>query len=115
MSNFKGQYLRILTPQTTDGINLKYDQDNEVVLKETHLPMTARKSIEKRNAIRPKHLQHIIEEVGEPAPKAKVRPSAPVAEAESVAVVNEEVRKPAKTESKKKGKTKAPASAAEFE
>jgi hypothetical protein len=66
-------YLRVLTPETTDGMNLKYvetRQGTKQVFKETHLPITAKKSLEKENLKRPKQLQHVIEIVGElPAKK----------------------------------------------
>lgn len=76
-------YLRVLTPQTTDGTNLRYDESNErVIKKETHLPLTARKFLEAENENLPVQLRHIITEVdgseppavkqrGKPGPKPK--------------------------------------------
>jgi hypothetical protein len=61
-------YLRVSTPQTTDGTNLKYDAKQRIVMKETHLPLTARKHLERENSVLPVHLQHIIEEVSNEAP-----------------------------------------------
>lgn len=62
MSNFKGAYLRIETPRTTDGINLKYE-NGHVAYKETHVPLTALKQFEKENIGRPEHLKHRITKV----------------------------------------------------
>lgn len=62
MSNFKGPYLRIETPRTTDGINLKYE-NGQVAFKETHVPLTALKQFEKENMGRPEHLKHKITKV----------------------------------------------------
>ena len=59
------KYLRVLTPQTVDGINLKYDDSSQVVYKETHLPLSARKYLDQENADRPKQLLHIITVVDE--------------------------------------------------
>lgn len=64
-------YLRVLTPQTTDGTNLRYDESNErAIKKETHLPLTARKFLEAENEQLPDQLKHKIEVVDgeEPAP-----------------------------------------------
>jgi hypothetical protein len=67
MSFFKGNYLRVLTPRTVDGVNLKYTTRNGQmvpVYKETHLPLSARKELEKENLTRPNQVKHVIEEVG---------------------------------------------------
>lgn len=66
MSNFQGEYLRILTPRTKDGVNLKYDSNLQPTYKESHAPITALKHFEKENAIRPDQVKHIIEHVGGP-------------------------------------------------
>lgn len=63
MSNFKGAYLRIETPRTTDGINLKMGPDLRPIFKETHVPLTALKQFEKENIGRPEHLKHRITKV----------------------------------------------------
>lgn len=66
--SFQGKYLRVLTPRTVDGVNLKYKKDGKgqmiPVFKETHLPMSAKKELEKENLKRPNQVKHIIEEVG---------------------------------------------------
>ena len=71
-------YLRVLTPQTTDGTNLRYDEATErVIKKETHLPLTARKFLEAENEQLPAQLRHVISEVDgdEPAPvKQRAKP-----------------------------------------
>jgi hypothetical protein len=61
---FDGPYLRVLTPETIDGINVKMMNDR-VVFKESHLPLTAKKHLERKNLKLPKHLQKKIEVVGE--------------------------------------------------
>lgn len=57
--------LRILTPQTTDGKNLAYDEDNKVIYKESFVEAAAKRNFEALNAQLPKHLQHKIEVVNE--------------------------------------------------
>lgn len=61
MSYFQGNYLRVLTPQTIDGINLAYDKNNQPIFKETHLPVTARKHLDKKNLKLPIQLRKQIE------------------------------------------------------
>lgn len=72
MSNFQGEYLRIRTPVTIDGKNIKYDLEGKVIYKETHLPLTARKSMEMENLKLPTHLRHKIELAGGAAKPSKV-------------------------------------------
>lgn len=64
---FKGDYLRVLTPETIDGVNLKY-RNNRPVYKEAHLPLSARKHIERKNAKLPEQLRKKIELVSSYAP-----------------------------------------------
>src|SRR5688572_27401411 len=64
MSDFKGKFLRVLTPRTTNGINLKM-VDREIQYKEQHLPITALKPMQAQNARLPEHLRHILEIVGD--------------------------------------------------
>lgn len=63
---FTGEYLRVLTPKTTNGLIPKL-KDGQQVFKETHLPMSAKKKIEGRNNRLKKrgfgHLQAKIEVV----------------------------------------------------
>lgn len=63
-------YLRVLTPQTVDGINLRYGPDGQTPLfSEAHLPLTAKKHIDKQNEQLPAQLRHRVEVVsGEMAP-----------------------------------------------
>jgi hypothetical protein len=63
MSFFQGNYLRVLTPQTIDGINLAYDANQRPIFKETHLPLTARKHLERKNEKLPAQLKKKIEVV----------------------------------------------------
>jgi hypothetical protein len=60
---FKGDYLRVLSPKTTNGINLKLDEDDRVEYKETFLPLTAKKALEEQNKKLPDHLKKKIEPV----------------------------------------------------
>lgn len=75
MSNFKGAYLRVLTPITNDGTNPLYDEDRQPRYKESHLPLSARKHLERNNNRRPNQIKHIIEEVGEVKPAESPKPS----------------------------------------
>lgn len=59
---FDGPYLRVLTPETSDGVNLMMVKDKKVY-RESHLPLTARKHLERKNLKLPEHLRHKIEEV----------------------------------------------------
>lgn len=63
MSHFQGSYLRVRTPKTIDGLIPKMGYDNRPLYKESHLPLSARKHLERKNKKLPKHLQHIIEVV----------------------------------------------------
>jgi hypothetical protein len=76
MSNFKDEYLRILTPRTTDGVNLKYGPDRQPTYKESHVPVTALKHFERENATLPDQLKHIIEPVGIKAEEIVKAPAA---------------------------------------
>lgn len=60
MSNFSGNYLRVLTPKTIDGNVPKTGPDGRVLYKESHLPMSALKHLERKNLKRPNHLKHVI-------------------------------------------------------
>lgn len=76
---FNGPYLRVLSPATTNGVNLKIGDDDKVIYKEAHLPLTAKRSIEQQNAKLPDHLKKKVEVVGtepvsvrkKPGPKPK--------------------------------------------
>ena len=66
MSEFgKEGYLRVLTPQTTDGKTLKYNSKQQVVMKESQVrnTTTARKALELENDSLPEHLRHKIETI----------------------------------------------------
>lgn len=62
MSLFKGSYLRVLSPRTTDGQTPQM-QDDRLVYKEDHLPLTAKPHLEKQNAVLPAILRKKIEVV----------------------------------------------------
>lgn len=74
MSNFKGAYLRVETPRTIDG-TVPLIIDGIQQYKESHLPLSARKSLERKNERLPGHLRHKIEEVGGEAPAIQQKPS----------------------------------------
>lgn len=59
---FKGNYLRVLTPKTTDGVNLVLDNDTRVY-KEDFLPLSARRDLELQNKYLPDVLKKKIEVV----------------------------------------------------
>lgn len=75
MSLFKGEYLRVLSPVTTDGTTPKIGHDGRMIYKEDHLPVTALKMLEKKNLKLPEHLRKKIELVPgyrpQPAKRAK--------------------------------------------
>lgn len=62
--SFDGPYLRVLTPETIDGINLRMVNER-IVYKESHLPLSAKKHLERKNNKLPTHLRHKIEVVGQ--------------------------------------------------
>lgn len=64
MVHFKGKYLRVTTPVTTNGIIQKLDERGQAQFEETFLPLTAQKDLEKHN----RHL----ERTGTPHLKAKI-------------------------------------------
>jgi hypothetical protein len=76
-------YLRVRTPQTTDGVNLRYTADERIDYKESHLPLTAKKHLEAENENLPNQLKHKIEVVdpatgeGETSDAPKKRPGRP--------------------------------------
>lgn len=63
--------IKIRTPQTTDGVNIAYDEDGKALYRETTLPASARKHFESLNANLPAHLRHKIEEVKTEPAKAE--------------------------------------------
>lgn len=70
---FKGDYLRVVSPVTEDGNRPKIDSETGTpVYKETLLPVSARRALERQNKRLPNHLRKKIELVssGEPAKEA---------------------------------------------
>ena len=57
-----GQYttLRVRWPRTTNGIEIAYDEDRNVIWEETELPLTARPHLEKANLELPYSLRKVI-------------------------------------------------------
>ena len=69
---FNGNYLRVSTPRTTDGVTPQM-QDGRLVYKEDFLPLTAKADLEKQNEKLPEILRKVIEVVkndehGNPVP-----------------------------------------------
>ena len=60
---FKGTYLRVSKPRTSNGINPIVDADGKIEFKETFLPLTAKKKLEKINSKLPQHLRMKIETI----------------------------------------------------
>jgi hypothetical protein len=60
----KGSYLRVLTPITTNGTNIKLEK-GVAQYKETFLPLTAKKELEAQNRSLPEHLRKEIEVVSD--------------------------------------------------
>jgi hypothetical protein len=69
MSYFKGDYLRVLSPVTTNGVMPKIGPDGRIQYKEDHLPVSARKILERKNMKLPEQLRKKIELVQAYQPK----------------------------------------------
>lgn len=63
MSNFQGDYLRVLTPITSDGTQVEYGPDGRIKFKESHAPLESKQHFERENRRLPNGLKHILEEV----------------------------------------------------
>ena len=61
---FKGDYLRVLTPVTSDGVSLVTVNDR-IKYREDHLPLSAQKMLEKKNEKLPTSLRKKIEVVSD--------------------------------------------------
>ncbi len=55
--------LLVRTPQTKDGVNLLYNDEKQVVYKESIVELSAKKGLESLNATLPKHLRHELSEI----------------------------------------------------
>lgn len=62
MSLFQGSYMRVETPETTDGVNLRYDERGNKMIKTSFLAYTpmAEERMKEENAKLPAHLKHVI-------------------------------------------------------
>ena len=60
---FKGSYLRVSSPITSNGTNIKLDETGRAMYRETFLPLSARKELENQNKKLPEHLRKKIEVV----------------------------------------------------
>lgn len=83
------RYLRVLTPQTTDGNSPMLDSDDKIVYKESHLDVRALKIMQEKNVHLPQHLRHKLEIVTDeppveeaPAPRRSSKGQTPAAPAE---------------------------------
>lgn len=76
MSLFKGKYLRVLTPITSDGSSPKLNADGRIDVKETLLPVSAKRDLDLKNKYLPDLLKMKIDIVDDdaeqPAKEAKV-------------------------------------------
>lgn len=70
---FSQKHLRLEIPLTTDGMNLNYDENNQVRKKIVVLPYSAKRAIESNQAKKPAHLKAKITVVeGDKLPKQPV-------------------------------------------
>ena len=60
-SLFKGDYLRVLSPRTSDGANPIMDENDKRMWKETFMPVSARSHLELQNKYLPDILKKKIE------------------------------------------------------
>lgn len=54
-------YLRVTSPLTIDGTRPRYDEQGRMMYKETELPLSAKKHLERQNNDLPDHLKKKIE------------------------------------------------------
>lgn len=73
--NFQDGYLRVLKPRTINGLTPQLDDQHQVIFKESHHPLAARKELERINATLLNGLKLIIEEVRPYQQQAKPRPN----------------------------------------
>lgn len=100
--SFKGDYLRVRTPITTDGQILKLDSNGQVQYREDQFDIAARKMLEAKNAKLPESLRRQIEVVSASQPiKPKRAVPAPPVDEEEFADIPEQ---PVKKTTKKSGK-----------
>lgn len=113
MSQFKGDYLRVQTPITSDGVSPVVENDR-IKYREDHLPITARKMLEQKNGRLPTGLRKKIELVSntvrppiktapKPAPVLNIEPDEEELEEE---VDEVETETPPAPEKKKGGRPK---------
>lgn len=61
MTFLNGDHLRVVSVITEDGVRPKLDESGRQMVKETLLPLTAKKHMEERNRELPNHLKMKIE------------------------------------------------------
>lgn len=76
MSLFKGKYLRVITPVTSDGSSPILNAEGKLEVKETLLPVSAKRDLDLKNKYLPDILKMKIEIVDDgveqPVKEAKV-------------------------------------------
>jgi hypothetical protein len=94
MSYFKGRYLRVTTPITTNGISPLL-VNGVVQTEETFLPLSARKELEKKNRRLMKSAPHLVMKIevvgGEPAVQPEPQASVAKKPAKAAKTATEEV------------------------
>lgn len=65
---FNEKHIRVSKPITSNGINPIIDDRGQIKYKVTHLPFTAKKHLDQRNAKLPSHLKMKIEVIDFNAP-----------------------------------------------
>ena len=93
MQFFTQGYLRVTSPLTIDGTRPKYDEQGRMMYKETELPLTAKKHLDRQNINLPNHLKKKIEVVGPDMPAA-VQSGAQEKQNKETAPGTEGVKKP---------------------
>lgn len=58
---YSQDHIRVTKPLTSNGLNPQVDGDGKIRTKIIHLPLTAKKYLEKKNASLPDHLKMKIE------------------------------------------------------
>lgn len=103
---FGGKYLRVLTPKTTNGTTPMMDENDRLVFKETHLPMTAKKDLERQNETLSKELQHRITVVDSSIPVMSKEQQAVIDKKNRAAKLKKELAELEAEEKAAEGKTK---------
>lgn len=79
MQFFTEGYLRVISPMTIDGSHPRFDERGQIMYKETELPLTAKRHLDRQNRNLPDHLKKKIEVI-KPGEDAKTITEEPAAE-----------------------------------